>query len=86
VPGTWILQVRKPPYYAGLSYPRVPPRITPETFVEAEAHGKTAYTAFMLSLKCYQRMPVIEPRELWVIICVHKSLIVFVSTNVCDLV
>lgn len=42
-----------------------PSRITPETFAEAEARGKTAHrAAFMFSPKCYQRIPVIEC-ELW---------------------
>lgn len=66
-PGTWILKVRKPPYYAGLPYPRVRPRITPKTFVEAEGSWENrAYrAAFTFSPKCYQRLPGIEPRELW---------------------
>lgn len=47
-PGTSILKARKPPYYAGLSYPGVRRRITPETFAGAQAHGKTAHRAMRL--------------------------------------
>lgn len=66
-PGTRILKVRKPWYYAGLSYPRVSaPRITPETFTKVETHGKTAYrVAFTFSLKYYQKLPTIKPHKLW---------------------
>lgn len=66
-PGTRILKVRKPWYYAGLSYPTVSaPRITPETFTEVETHGKTAYrVALTFSLKCYQKLPTIKPHKLW---------------------